>query len=105
MSYQPSADSFGIRLLGVKCSWWHPRQANDAVASERSIFSTKKHGYKSFVCIAVNPLVPIFWDLHAYCGRKLRTGTHTHKAKAKKSKVFHCHLAVTQSGITGVPVH
>ena len=38
MSFQPSVDSFGIRLLGFKCSWWHSRQANDVVASERSIF-------------------------------------------------------------------
>ena len=32
MSFQPSADSFGIRLLGL--SVVHPRHANDAVASE-----------------------------------------------------------------------
>ena len=31
MSFQTSADSFGIHLLGFKCTWWHPRQANDAV--------------------------------------------------------------------------
>ena len=24
MAFQPSADSFGIRRLGFKCSWWHP---------------------------------------------------------------------------------
>ena len=77
MAFQPSADSFGIRLLAFKCSWWHPRQANDAVASERSIFS-KDHNYKSFFCVAVNPLVPIFCDLHARGGRKLRTDRHTH---------------------------
>ena len=41
MAFQPSADSFGICRLGFKCSWWHPRQANDAVASERSIFYRK----------------------------------------------------------------
>ena len=34
MAFQPSVDSFGIRRLGFKCSWWHPRQANDAVVSE-----------------------------------------------------------------------
>ena len=45
MAFQPSADSFGIRRLGFKCSWWHPRQANDAVASEPSIFS-ENHEYK-----------------------------------------------------------
>ena len=40
MVFQPSADSFGIRRLGFKCSWWHQRQAiNDAVASEPSILA------------------------------------------------------------------
>ena len=39
MAFQPSADSLGVRRLGFKCSWWHPKQANDAVASEPSIFS------------------------------------------------------------------
>ena len=47
MAFQASADSFGIRCLGFKCSWWHQRQANYAVASERSIFS-ENHNYKSF---------------------------------------------------------
>ena len=46
MAFQTSADFFGkIRRLGFKCSWWHPRQANDAVASEPSIFS-ENHDYK-----------------------------------------------------------
>ena len=39
MAFQPSADSFGFRRLGVKCSWWHPMQANDAVAFKPSIFN------------------------------------------------------------------
>ena len=48
MAFQPSADdSFGICRLGFKCSWWLPRQANDAVASEPSIFS-ENHDYRSF---------------------------------------------------------
>ena len=47
MDFQPSADFFGICRLGFKCSWWHSRQANDAVASEQSIFS-EIHDYKSF---------------------------------------------------------
>ena len=51
-------------------------QANDAVASEPSIFS-KNHDYKSFVHVAVNMYVPIFLDLNARGGRKLRTDTHT----------------------------
>ena len=77
MTFQPSADSFGIRRLGFKCSWWHPRQANDAVASEPSIFS-ENHDYKSFFRVAVNTYVPIFRGLDARGGRKLRIDTHTH---------------------------
>ena len=88
MAFQPLADSFGIHRLGFKCSWWHPRQANDAVASEPSILS-KNHGYKSFSRVAVNTVikgffrvavntyVPIFRGLDARGGRKLRTHTHT----------------------------
>ena len=85
MSFQPSADSFGIRLLGLRCSWWHSRQENDAVASEQSIFS-ENQDYK-FFRIVVNPYVPIFRGLDARGGRKLRTDrqtdihaphTHTH---------------------------
>ena len=78
MAFQLSADSFGIRRLGFKCSWWHPRQANDAVASEPSIFSPKNHDYKSFFRVAVNTYVPIFRGLDARGGIKLRTDTHTH---------------------------
>ena len=44
-------------------------QANDAVASERSIFS-ENHDYKSFFRVAV------FRGLYARGGRKLRTHTH-----------------------------
>ena len=77
MVFQPSTDSFGIRRLGFKCSWWHRRQANDAVASEGSIFS-KNHNYKSFFCVAMNMYIPIFQCLDAHGGRKLRTDTQTH---------------------------
>ena len=72
MSFQPSADSFGIRLLGLRCSWWHLRQANDAVASEQSIFS-ENHDYKRFFRVTVNTYVPIFRGLDARGDRKLRT--------------------------------
>ena len=75
MAFQPSADSFGMRRLGFKSSWWHPRQANDAVASEPSIFS-ENHDYKRFFRVAVNMYVPIFQDLDARGGRKVRTDTH-----------------------------
>ena len=76
MAFQPSADSFGIRRLGFKCSWWHPKQANDAVASEPSIFS-ENHDYKRVFHVAVNTYVPIFRGLDARGGRKLRKHTHT----------------------------
>ena len=80
MAFQPSADSFGIRRLGFKCSWWHPRQANYAVASERSILS-ENHDYKSFPRVAVDMYVPIFRGLDARGDRKLRTDTQTHTYK------------------------
>ena len=83
MSFQPSADSFGIRRLGFKCSWWHPRQANDAVASEPNIFS-ENHDYKRFFRVAVNMYAPIFRGLDARGGRKLRTDTHTHRTTTVK---------------------
>ena len=74
MSCPRCVDFVGIRILGVRCSWWHSRQANDAVASERSIFS-ENQDYKSFVRVAVNLYVPIFLGLDARGGRKLRTYT------------------------------
>ena len=40
---------------------------NDALVSEQSILS-KNHIYKSFYSIAMNPLVPILWDLRARGG-------------------------------------
>ena len=54
--------------------------ANDDVISERSIFN-KNHEHKSFVCVAVNPSVPIIWDLHTQGDRnyKIHTHTHTHR--------------------------
>ena len=76
MAFQPSVDSFGIRRLGFKCSWWHRSQANDAVASEQSILS-ENHDL-IFFRVAVNTYVPIFLDLDARGGRKLRTDTQKH---------------------------
>ena len=72
MAFQPSADSFGIRRLGFRCSWWHPRQANDAVASEPSIFS-ENNNYTSFFRVAVNMYVPIFRGLDASGGEQTHT--------------------------------
>ena len=63
-------DSVGIRILELRSSQWHLRQANDAVASERSNFS-KNHDYKRIFRVAVNTYVPIFQGLDARGGRKL----------------------------------
>ena len=64
MAFQPSVDSVGIRRLGFKCSWWHPGQSNDAVASESCIFSENhNYIYKRFFRVAVNTYVPIFRSL------------------------------------------
>ena len=70
-------DSVGIRILGLRSSKWHSRKENDAVASERSIFS-ENHNFKSFFRVAVNTYVPIFRGLDERGGRKLRTDTHKH---------------------------
>ena len=70
-------DSVGIRIVGLRSSYWHSRLANEAVASERSIFS-ENHDYKSVFRVAVNMYVPIFRGLDARGGRKLRIDTHTH---------------------------
>ena len=71
MVFQPSADSFSIRRLGFKCNWWHRRQANDAVTSERSIFS-ENQDYKVFPCRNEHVRTYI-----SRGGRKLRTDTQT----------------------------
>ena len=71
--------SFSIRLLGFfKCSWWHPRQANDAAASERNILG-KNHNCNFFSALheSVGTYI-LFWDLHAQGGKKLRRNIHTH---------------------------
>ena len=72
-------DSIGIPILGLRCSWWHSRQANDATGFEQSIFS-ENHDYKRFVCIAVNPYmyVPILRGIDVCGRRKLITHTQTH---------------------------
>ena len=58
-------------------SWWHHlKQANDTIASARSIF-IENHDYKSFFHVRVNMYVPIFRGLDVRGGRKLRTDTHT----------------------------
>ena len=93
MAFQPSADSFGIRRLGVKCSWWHPRQANDTVASERSIFSENQI-IKVFSCRGEH-IRTIFRGLDAHGGRKLRTEIHTRDNYSNPRCVHVCRGLVT----------
>ena len=76
MAFQPSADFFGIRCLGFKCSWWHQRQVNDAVASERSIFS-ESHDYKSFSGVTMNTYIPILRGLYRCTWWQKTTNRHT----------------------------
>ena len=76
-----------IPLVSVFCSSGaisgiRGKQMTPVVASERSIFS-KNHDYNTYKLIksfrvAVNTYVPIFLDIDARGGRKLRTDTHTH---------------------------
>ena len=67
--------------------------ANDDIVSERNIFN-KKHERKSFVCVAVNPSVPIIWDLHTQGDRKLQKDTHTH-THTYKHTYTHTHRTAT----------
>ena len=68
MSCPGCADSVGIRLLELMCSCWHPRQTNEAVASERSIF-------RSFISCRGEPIHTYISGLDARGGRKLRKDT------------------------------
>ena len=89
MSFQPSADSLSV-FWGSGVVGWHPRQANDAVASERSIFS-ENQDYKSFFFrVTVNPYVPIFLGLDACGGTKLRTDRQTHTYTRDNYSNPHC---------------
>ena len=78
MSCPRGMDSVDIHILEIKSSWWHWRQANDAIGSEQNIFCEKNQHYKSFLHVVMNPNVPIFWDLDVCGGRKLITYTQTH---------------------------
>ena len=81
-----------------KCSWWHPRQANDAVASEPSIFS-ENHYYKSFSRVTVNMYVPIFWGLvHVVAENYEQTHTHTHSANLRRNLTEMLHVLGEQTG-------
>ena len=77
MAFQPSAYYFGICRLGFKCSWWHLRQANDAVASEPSIFS-ENHDYKSFPCRGEHLRTYILGSRCAWWQKTTNRHTHTH---------------------------
>ena len=54
-------------------------------------FLAKTTFIKKF-CIVVNPLVPIFWDLHVRGGRKLKnTHTHTHMGQPPYHRILAAH--------------
>ena len=76
MAFHPSVDSFGIHRLGFKCSRWHPRQANDAVASEPNILS-ENYDYKRFFSCRGELVCTKFRDLDAR-GWENYEETHTH---------------------------
>ena len=46
ISYPRCVDFVGIHIVGLRCSWWHSRQANDAIYSKGSIFS-ENQDYRS----------------------------------------------------------
>ena len=107
MAFQTSAGSFGIRRLGFKCGWWHPRQANDAVASEPSIFS-ENHDYKSFFRVTMNMYVPIFRGLDVRGGRNIRCALAVAALyhKLAKENVYYekcLTVCVEQANITDFP--
>ena len=62
-----------MRKHAYSTGYMKKQQTNDAVASERRIFS-ENHDYKSFSRVAVNAYILIFWSLDARGGRK-RTDT------------------------------
>ena len=77
MAFQPLADSFGIHRLGFKCSWWHRRQANDAVASERNIFS-ENHDYNVSRYTRTYLYFGVWMRVVAENYEQTHTDTHTH---------------------------
>ena len=88
MSCPRCVDSVGIRILWLRSSYWHSRQANDAVASERSIFSKQNTIiiYKTVFRAAVNTYVslPIFRGLDARGGKNYEQA-HTHAGQPQYS--------------------
>ena len=70
MSCPCCAYSIDIHILGLRCSWWHSRQANDVIGSEQSILS-QNQDYKSFLRVAINPYIPILQGLDAHGDKKL----------------------------------
>ena len=78
MAFQPSADSVGIRRLGFKCSWWHPGQSNDAVASEPSIFSENHNYTRFFPCCGEHVRTYISGSRCAWWNITANRHTHVH---------------------------
>ena len=96
MAFQPSVDSFGIRRLRFKCSWWHRRQANDAVASKRNIFSNN-HNYRRFFHVAVNAYVRtyILGSRCAWWQKSTNRQADTHSRDNHSNPLRACALRVT----------
>ena len=103
MFFQPSYDSFGINLLGFMCSWWHPRQANDSLAFELSIFS-KNNSNIFLMCIAVNSLVHTYILGSAYVWWKKTMNRQTH-AHTRTHTHTHTHTHGTTTVTLAVHVH
>ena len=80
-------------------------EANDAVAFEQSIF-TENHGYKSFLCVVVNPYFPVLWGLDARGGRKLITLTHAHaRTRTHAHTHTHTHVRTCKTTTVTLAVH
>ena len=61
-----------------KCSWWHPRQANDAVASEPSICSENQDYTRFFPCRGEHVRTYISGSRCAWWQKTTNRYTHTH---------------------------
>ena len=75
MAFQPSADSFGIRRLGFKCSRGHRRQVNDAVALNE-VYLAKISMIKLFPCRDEHVRTYILVSRYAWWQKT--TNRHTH---------------------------
>ena len=78
MSCPHCVDSVGIRIWGLRSSQWHSRQANDAVASEGSIFSENQDYKKVFPCRGEHVRTYISGSRCAWWQKTTNRHTNTH---------------------------